>query len=285
MRLLRKIICAAIFSVSFAAFAQVAERDVVYTKSLYKLIEGYFNNSFESKEQAEKAYAEAVDSVKEFAEDDEYRRQTHLSRCDYYFGMYIMATYDLTRLEHALDDTSKEFEDPVEKNKRIRAEACKWFEQAVGISKKAMAVNEGADAMSIYAQAVSACCTVKSVSYVLGNGLKIGQYAKKAVKIDPKNGTAWFSVNAQDVYAPGIFGNANRGRKTMTQYLNDETLIKEKFDYFNFNCAIAYTYFRQKKYEDAIVWYKKCQEIFPNNYAILDLVSKCEENIKNGNQE
>lgn len=279
MRLMKKLICAIVISLSFAGFAQVADRDVVYTKALYKLIEGYFNNSFETREEAEKTYAEAVESVKEFAADDEYRRQTHLSRCDYYFGMYVMATYDLTRLEHALDDTSKEFEDPVEKNKRIRAEACKWFEQAVEISKKAMEVKQGADAMSIYAQAVSACCTVKTVAYVLGNGLKIGQYAKKAVKIDPLNGTAWFSVNAQDVYAPGIFGNANRGRKTMLQYLNDETLIKEKFDYFNFTCAVAYTYFRQHNYKDAIVWYRKCQDIFPNNYAIFDLVAKCEANI------
>lgn len=282
MRYIKKIICTLLVSLSFASFAQVSDRDVVYTKSLYKLIEGYFNNSFETREQAVKAYDEAVESVKEFAEDDDYRRETHLCRCDYYFGMYVMATYDLTRLEHALDDTSKEFEDPVEKNKRIRAEAMTWFEKAVVRAKKAMAVKEGPDAMSIYAQAVSANCTVKTVAYVLANGLKIGQYAKKAVKIDPTNGTAWFSVNAQDVYAPGIFGNANRGRKTMIQYLNDDNLVKEKFDYFNFTCAVAYTYYRQNKFSDAIIWYKKCQDIFPNNYAIIDLVAKCEEKINSG---
>lgn len=280
MHFFKRIICTVLIALSFEVFAGTNDRDVIYTKSLYKLIEGYFNNSFETKEDAEKAYAEAVDSVNEFAADDEYRRQTHLCRCDYYFGMYIMATYDLTNLEHALDDTSKEFEDPVEKNKKIRKEAEKWFDQAVEISKKAMSVKEGPDAMSIYAQAVSACCTVKTVGYVLGNGLKIGQYAKKAVKIDAKNATALFSANAQDVYAPGIFGNPNRGRKIMLQHLNDETLVKEKFDCFNFTCAIAYTYYRQNDFNEALVWYRKCQEIFPNNYAVLDMVSKCEEKIK-----
>lgn len=279
MYYLKRIFCAVLISLSFAAFSQVAERDVVYTKALYKLIEGYFNNSLETKEIAEQVYNNAVESVNEFAEDDEYRRETHLCRCDYYFGMYVMATYDLTRLEHALDDTTKEFEDPVEKNRRIREEAKLWFDKAIEHSKKAMKVKDGADAMSIYAQAVSANCTVRPIGYVLANGLKISQYAKKAVKIDPANGTAWFSVNAQDVYAPGIFGNANRGRKTMTQYLNDENLIKEKFDYFNFTCAIAYTYYRQNNFSDAIIYYKKCQDIFPNNYAIIDLVEKCETKI------
>ena len=93
-------------------FAQVENRDVPYTKVLFKLIEGYFNHEIDSREKAETLYVEAIESCPESY--DEYMRETHLSRCDYYFGMYIMETYDLTQLEHALDDTSKEFVDPVE---------------------------------------------------------------------------------------------------------------------------------------------------------------------------
>lgn len=284
MNKLKNIFFICILMTSFNAFAQIKDRDVPYTKELFALIEGYFDHTIQSHDHAEQLYLKAIETCP--ASYDEYQKETHLSRCDYYFGMWVIETFDLTSLEHALDDTSVEFVDPVERNKIIKAEAMQYFDKSIEHALKAMKIRgeNASDAMVIYTQAVSANCTVRPIAYVLGNGLKISQYAKKALKVDPTNGTACFSYHAQDAYAPGIFGNANRGRKFMTEYLEDENLVKEKFDLFNFTCAIAYTYYRQNKFEDALVYYKKCQEYFPGNYAIKDLINKCNTKIAEKNK-
>ncbi|MCR5614516.1 hypothetical protein [Treponema sp.] len=274
MNLLKKLTGILLISLSFNLYAQVENRDVPYTKSLMKFIDCYFDHKISSRDFAVQLYNDSVASCPDSY--DEYQKETHLSRCDYYFGMYIIEMYDLTELEHALDDTSKEYVDPVEYNRKIKAEAAVYFDAAIVHCLKAMKIRpeNSPDAMSIYAQALSANCTVHNIGYVLSNGLKIGQFAKKAAKADPKNATAWYSVSAQDVFAPGIFGNAVRGRKKMLEYYSDETLIKERFDVFNFSSAIGYTYYRQNKYAEAREWYCKCQKIYPDNYAIKNLIKR-----------
>lgn len=255
-------------------------RDVPYTKELLSFIDSYFNHDIETRAQGEQLFNAAKNNVP--AQFSIYQKETHYARCDYYFAQYIMETYDLTQLENALDDTSKEVEDPIEANKKIKAEAAVYFDSAIGHAKTAFKINgdNSPDAFSIYAQALSGNCTVKSISYVLANGLSISKYAKKAVKVDSTNATANFSVYAQDVYAPSIFGNPNYGRKKMTEFLNNDSFVSEKFDKFNFACAIAYTYYRQKNFQEAKVWYKKCLEIYPKNYAVTNLVKKCDEKLK-----
>lgn len=276
MKKLKTFLTVIFMLMTFCAFAQEKTRDVPYTKELLVLIDSYFNHDIESKEHCQKLYDTAIEKCPETF--DEYQKETHISRCDYYFGLYIIETYDLTELEHALDDTTVEYVDPVERNRRIKAEAQVYFDNSMAHAQKAMNMHgaNSPDAMVIYTQSLSANCTVRSTSYVLGHGLKIGATAKKALKADPLNATGCFSLHAQDVYAPGIFGNANRGRKMMMSYLENEELVGEKFDKFNFTCAIAYTYYRQNKFEEAKVWYNKCLELFPKNYAVTDLVKKCD---------
>lgn len=214
-------------------------------------------------------------------------KETHFARCDYYFGMSVIETYDLTKLEHALDDVNEEFVDPVERDRQIKREAAGYFDRAIEHAKKAVDLRKDScpDALSIYAQAISANCTVNKIGYVLSNGLKIAKYAKQAVKMDPTNGSACFSSAAQNVYAPGIFGNASAGRKKMLSFLADDTLVVEKFERFNLICAVAYTYYRQNKFADAKIWYEKCLEIYPGNFAVNDLVLKCNSRLENSRQE
>ena len=113
----KKIFLTLLVSLSFAVFAQSDERDVPYTKELRTFINAYFNHDLTTKEQAEKLYNAVSSNMP--SDFTEYQVETTLSRADYYFGQYIMELYDLTQLEHALDDISKEFEEPEERNKRI----------------------------------------------------------------------------------------------------------------------------------------------------------------------
>lgn len=272
----KKIFLTLLVSLSFAVFAQSDERDVPYTKELRTFINAYFNHDLTTKEQAEKLYNAVSSNMP--ADFTEYQVETTLSRADYYFGQYIMELYDLTQLEHALDDISKEFEEPEERNKRIKAEASKYYESGMVHGSKAMALkpDDCPDAMAAYTQALSGNIIVKPVGYVLQHGTKIASYARKIVKAAPKSGIGWFLVSAQSCYAPGIFGNAKKGRQQMTTYLEDEDMICEKFDRYNYTCAIAYTYYRQNKFAEAKEWYTKCLDFYPRNYCALDFIKKCD---------
>lgn len=272
---IKKIVAAAFISMTFCCFAQNESRDVPYTKELRTFINAYFNHDLTTRAQADKLF----NAVKEKMPADftEYQVETTLSRADYYMGQYIMETYDLTQLEHALDDTSKEFEEPEERNKRIKAEAATFYESGMVHGAKAMEMKEECpDAMAAYTQALSGNIIVQPIGYVLKHGTKIAQYAKKTVKMFPKSGIGWFLVSAQSCYAPGIFGSPTKGRQQMTSYLEDPEMVCEKLDKYNYTCAIAYTYYRQNKFALAKEWYTKCLDYYPKNYCALDFIKKCD---------
>lgn len=272
MNKIKKLFLFFVICFSSLAFAQNSSRDVPYTKELLTFIDSYFNNDFSSKSQAEQLYREAKNSKP--ATFSEYQRLTHDARCDYYFGMYVIEKMDLTQAEKAIDEKSNKGQDA---NKEIKAEGSKYFDQSINNANSAIAIkgDEASDAYSICAQSISGNLTIKGMNYFLSNGPKIAKYGKKAIAAEPKNGTAYISVSAQAVYAPGAFGNAEKGRKEMLSYLNDSQMICEKFDKFNYTIAVAYTYYRQKDYAQAKSWYQKCLNIYPKNYIARDMIKKC----------
>lgn len=126
---------------------------------------------------------------------------------------------------------------------------------------------------------ISANCTAKNTSYILSNALKIKTYGKKAIKIDPFNGGGYFLVSAQDIYAPTPFCKLNKGRKAMTKYLNDMNLRKEKFETFNISCAVAYSWYKKKKYRKAQECYIQCKKLYPENYSVNLMLKKIQDKL------
>lgn len=278
---LKRLLIVSILICCSNVFAQNAERDVPYTKELLTFINCYFNHELVSQTKAESYYNNAVNKCPETFTD--YQKETHLARCDYYMGMNILESYDLTNLEHALDDPNVNYVDPTEEIKRIKAQANKYFDKAINHADKAILANpfNGSDAYTIYSQIVCGNCTSRPASYVVANGLKISQFARKALRINPKDGTAAYSAYSQDVYAPGNLGNPDRGRKAMLSNLSDTNLICEKFDKFNYTAAVAYTYYRQNNFNEALAWYKKALAIYPKNFACNNQIKKCQEQLGN----
>lgn len=277
---IKKFILTALILLSANLYVQAQSSGVPYTKDLLIFINAYFNHDMVSQSKSETLYSKAVSKIPD--DFSEYQTETHLARCDFYRGMNILATYDLTDLEHALDDSKIEYEDPKDEAKRIKAEANVYFDKALAHADRAILLNplSGSDAYTIYSQIICANVTTRSTGYVIGNGLKISQYAKKALKINPNDATASYSAYSQDVYAPGSLGNPVRGRKMMLSFLENENLVCQKFDTFNYTCAVAYTYYRQQNYEDALEWYQKCLKIYPNNVASNNMIKKCREKLE-----
>lgn len=264
----RFILAAAMLVLAAGAFGvdrNPTARDVNYTTELYSFIDAYYNHQITGDASLKSYYDAAVASASSFADD--YSKKVHLARCEYYYGMKLMETYDVSNMTKIdVNDTGN--------TESVNSRAGKYFDNAISYAQQALKIKAGTDAYAIHSQAISANCTAKSVAYVIGNGLSVGNIAKKAIKADPKNGNAAFLAAAQDIYAPKPFDNITKGRNAMLKILDDSSMVLESFDKFNIYSSIGFSYMRQNNNDEARAWFKKCQAIYPQNYSVKQFLSQ-----------
>ena len=130
--------------------------------------------------------------------------------------------------------------------------------------------NPTAEGYRMMAENISQLCTLKSTAWVIANGLKVEQYAKKGLKYDKRNAACSFLIAARWVYAPAPFHNINKGINEMKKILSDSYDL-QKEDYFNVYYSIAYAYNRNKKTDEAKSWLEKALNIYPENKDALNL--------------
>ncbi|MCR5046934.1 MAG: tetratricopeptide repeat protein [Treponema sp.] len=240
-------------------------RDVPYTKAGIDFCEAHYGHKIFNSQTRQKFYDASVEAAN--ALPDQYSKLISLARADYYNGLSIMETFDLTSLDKIdLGDT----------NATVSANdfAGSFFDKAIEKCNEALKIKRGSDAYSTLAQAISMNCTAKNVSYVLSNGLKVRANAKKAVALDYSNGLGQFMVIAQDAYAPWPFCKLRSSRKALIRILNDKYIRIEPFDAQMIYAAIGYTFYKQKKWDKAIEWYKKILEIYPQNFTARQMIKK-----------
>lgn len=151
--------------------------------------------------------------------------------------------------------------------------AARHYEKGIEYAGAAVDENKCAESLLIYAENISAACTVKSVGWVMKWGVKIAGLDKKILKLEPSNAAALYMLNAQDVYAPKPFCSWSQGLKNMSAMLENETLVIGKDDNFNIISAIGYAYMMKKDKENAKLWLEKSLEIYPNNKYVQGLIA------------
>jgi tetratricopeptide (TPR) repeat protein len=113
------------------------------------------------------------------------------------------------------------------------------------------------------AENISQSCAVRGTAYAMANGLKVEQYAKKALALESRRAAAQYLIAARWVFAPAPFHNIKKGIEMMEAILTGGDM--EKDDRFNVYSAIGYAHVRQKKYNEARPWLLKSLEIYPTN--------------------
>ena len=58
----------------------------------------------------------------------------------------------------------------------------------------------------------------------------------------------------------------------MLSFYNNDSLRKEKMDNYYFITGIAYSFYKTNNYPEALEWYKKSLEIYPNNQFALKMI-------------
>ena len=243
-------------------------RDVPYTKEAIDFSEAHYGHKIFIDQIRKSFYIASVTAAN--ALPDEYSRLISLARADYYYGLNVMESFDLTSLDKIdLGDSSSSV--------NINDKAGEYFDKAIEECNEALKIKKGSDAYSTLAQAISMNCTAKNVAYVLANGLKVRANAKKAVALDYSNGLGQFMVIAQDAYAPWPFCKLKSSRKALLRVLDDKYIRIERCDAQMIYAAIGYTFYKQKKWDKAIEWYNKIFDLYPQNYTARQMIRKIED--------
>jgi len=175
------------------------------------------------------------------------QRSIMLSRCEYMMGRSYVD----------------------EENKK---EAAVYFERGLSLAQESLDSMPTAEGWQLLADNISYLCSVKSMAFILGNGLKVDRYSKNALKLDKGNTAAQFLIAARWVYAPAPFHNYKRGQQMMEAILKDYEYRLHKDDRFNVYLAIGDAINQQKKGGDARYWFLKAQEIYPENKRVKGML-------------
>lgn len=261
--------CSLLFSQDFS------ERDVPFTPELYEFIDLCLNHKLSTRELLDSYFKTAEDSCPN--DFDEYSRYVHHGRCLYFYGLSLMDDYDISDMATVnLNDTSEK--------EALNKIAAKYFDQTIDMCKAALKIKKGSDAYSLICNGISANCTAKNTAYIIRNGIKVSSYAKKSITEDFSNGTAHYLETCQSIYAPSPFCSIEEGQKRMKSYLENCYIQNEKFDVFYILSAIGYSCQRLNQNDEALLWYGKSLEIYPENVSVNRLVKKLKETNKDRKQ-
>lgn len=160
------------------------------------------------------------------------------------------------------------------------ANASLHYDRGMDFAGKAVEADRCADSLLIYAENISANCTVKSTGWVIKWGAKIAGLDRKILKMEPSSAAALYMLNAQDVYAPKPFCDWSQGVKNMSAMLDDESLVMGRDDEFNVKSAIGYALMMKKDAEGARFWFGKSLKIYPGNKYVKGLLASLDEGEK-----
>jgi tetratricopeptide (TPR) repeat protein len=149
-------------------------------------------------------------------------------------------------------------------------EAERRFQQGLDYAYNSVEDKPTAEGYRMIAENISQLCTLKPAVWVIANGLKVEQYAKKGLKYDKRNAACRFLIAARWIYAPAPFHNINKGINEMKNILSGSFNL-QKEDYFNVYYSVAYAYNRSKKADEAKSWLEKALDIYPENKDALNL--------------
>jgi len=191
----------------------------------------------------------------------------------YYYAAKFQASRELTGVELTIMLSRCEYmmgrSYVDEENKK---EAAVYFERGLSLAQESLDNRPTAEGWQLLADNISYLCSVKSMAFILGNGLKVDRYSKNALKLDKGNTAAQFLIAARWVYAPTPFHNYRKGQQMMEAIIRDYEYRLHKDDRFNVYLAIGDAINQQRKAGDAKYWFLKAQEIYPENKRVKSML-------------
>jgi len=238
---------AAVLFLAFSLYGEVppwltAFRDAVYSQNL-------------SIAEAERLFQEADRQARERLNGSAL--YAALSRCEYFLGR-------------------------VYQDQNRKDEAASHYEKGVTWAEKSLAevgaAAVKAEAHEMIASNIGQLCMIRSKTWVMSNGLKVEENAKKARQFDSRNAGALYLLASRWAFGPGVFGDPKRGITELEAILNQANLEKDTL--FNVYSALGYACLRLNRNEEALTWVQKSLALYPTNKFALDLQSQIQQKLR-----
>lgn len=153
-------------------------------------------------------------------------------------------------------------------------EAIRSYERGVEWAEKARDETPTAGAYEMLASNIGQQCMLRSVPWVMANGLKVEQNAKRGLRLNSRHAPCMYLIASRWAFGPNPFGNPRRGITELSAMLDGADL--EKDDYFNVYSGIAYAHLRLKNKTEAALWAARALEIYPTNKFARGLLQEAE---------
>lgn len=152
------------------------------------------------------------------------------------------------------------------------------FEAALEHAKKSMPSGETTEGLMALTRALSELCLLKDMVFLISNGPKISQYTKKILSMDPNHVGALITSAAAKAYPPPVFGgNPKQAISELTALLKAKPDGFARDDLFDIRACMATAYVKLGQKADAVLWFSKAQELYPNNSYACDELGKLKQ--------
>jgi len=149
-----------------------------------------------------------------------------------------------------------------------KAKAIPHYEEAIVQARAALAAGETAARVIALMKPLSELCLLKDMAFLVANGPKIGQYAKRALVLEPGYPAALIAIGASKAYPPAIFGgNPKEGLAEMEALLagrsNGAGLTKDEL--FDLRMCAGTACEKLGRKAEAAAWFRQALELYPGN--------------------
>jgi tetratricopeptide (TPR) repeat protein len=154
-----------------------------------------------------------------------------------------------------------------------RKKAIPHFEAALEAGQRSMALGEHTPGLMAVTKAISELCIIKDMAFLVANGPKISQNARKILAMEPGHTGAILTLAAAKAYPPAIFGgNPKEAIAELIALLAAKSGSFEKDELFDVRVCIATASSKLDKKEEARFWFTAALELYPHNaYALREL--------------
>jgi len=171
----------------------------------------------------------------------------------------------LARIEYLLGRSWNEAGD--------KKKAILHFEAAMDKAQRSMASGEEPAGVMALTKPLSELCLLKNMGFLIANGPKISQNAKKVLAAEPGHPGALSILAGAKAYPPAIFGgNPKEAIEEMETLLKARDEGFEKDELFDIRTCVATALMKLDRKDEARFWFEAALELYPGNkYALAEL--------------
>jgi hypothetical protein len=164
-----------------------------------------------------------------------------------------------------------------------KAKAIPHYEEAIAQARAALAAGETAARLIALMKPLSELCLLKDMAFLVTNGPKVGQYARRALTLEPGYPAALIAIAASKAYPPAIFGgNPKEALAEMEALLsarasgaargNGAELAKDEL--FDLRMCAGTACEKLGRKAEAAAWFRQALELYPGNAYAREQLKK-----------